>query len=176
MNDIDGSPRSEDREHAGLIKADGVRGAVLDLKAETERMSTHVRQVTKRLIYLGAIERRMRASGIGDAETVLGEDVQNSTGIVEEFEGLVTCVGNCRGDLQVIQSGNLDAGGRRLDGQAGGSRDGDRRGDEGDEGSAEVRGEHHDGGSEGGRRDDSKESLGLNEPDLSSPSALMCHG
>jgi hypothetical protein len=142
MNDIDGSARSENREYAGLIKAGGVCRAELDLEAETESMNTRVYQVTERATYPGAIEQRTRADGIGDVEAVLGEGVQNSAGIVEEFEGLVTGVGYSRGDLQVLQSVNLDIGGRCPDGQAGGSRSGDRRGDEDDEGSTEVRREH----------------------------------
>ena len=63
------------------------------------------------MIYLGAIERRGRASGIGDDERVLGEGAQDTTGIVEEFEGLVTGVGDSRGDLQVLQPINVDVGG-----------------------------------------------------------------
>ena len=55
-----------------------------------------------------------------------------------------------RGIGDIEAAANLDLGGRFLDGQAGGGRYGDRRGDEGDEGSVEVRGEHHDEGSEGG--------------------------
>jgi hypothetical protein len=52
---------------------------------------------------------------------------------------------------------------RCLDGQAGDSRDGDRIGEEGDEGGAEVREEYRGEGSEGDSRDGSKESLDLNE-------------
>lgn len=106
--------------------------------------------MTRRATYLGTVERRARASGVGDAEAVLGEGVQDSAGVIEEFKGLVTAVGDGRGDLQVLQSIDLKVGGRGLDGQAGGSRDDDRGGDEGDERSAEGRGEHCDEGSEGG--------------------------
>ena len=87
----------------------------------------------------------MRASSIGDAETVLREGVQDSTGVIEEFEGLVAGVDNGRGDLQVPQSIDFGAGGRCLDSQARGGRDGDYRGDEGDEESREGRGEHREG-------------------------------
>ena len=139
MSNIDGSARSENGESAGVIKASGVRGAELGLE---KSMSTRVCQVTKRAMYLGTFEHRARASTIGNAEGVLGEGVQNSTGIVEEFESLVTSVEDCRGDLQVLQSINVDTGGQSLDRQARCGGDSDRRGDEGDEGSAEGRGEH----------------------------------
>lgn len=39
MGDIDGRTRSENGESTGVIKAGGVRWAVLDLRAETERVS-----------------------------------------------------------------------------------------------------------------------------------------
>jgi len=67
------------------------------------------------VIYLGTVERRAGASGIGDAEGVLGEGVQDPTRVFEELEGLVTGVGDGRGDLQVPQSIDLAAGGRGLD-------------------------------------------------------------
>jgi hypothetical protein len=73
VDDINGSTRSENREYTGFIKAGGVSGAVLDLEAETENLSTHAGQVTGRVIYLGAVKRRTRASCIGDVEAVLGE-------------------------------------------------------------------------------------------------------
>ena len=111
MNNTDGSARSENREYAGLIKTGGVCGAVLDLGAGAESMNARVYQVTECVIYLGAVERRARAGGIGDIEAILGEGVQNSAGIFEEFEGLVTGVGNYRGDLQVLQSVNIDVWG-----------------------------------------------------------------
>jgi len=103
MGNIDGSARSENGENAGVIKAGGVSWVVLGLGAEAKSMSTRVCQVwlDSCAIYLGTIERGARASGISDAETVLGEGVQDSTGLVEKFEGLVTGVGNSRGDLQV---------------------------------------------------------------------------
>ena len=97
-------------------------------------------RVTRRVMYLGAVEQRRRASGVGNTEGVPWEGVQDSPGIVEEFECLVTGVENCCGDLQVLQSVDIDVGGRGLDGQAGGSKDGDRRGDEDDEGSTEGAG------------------------------------
>ena len=117
------------------------------------------------MIYPGANERRARANGIGNAEGVLGEGVQGTTGVIEEFEGLVTGVDDGRGDPQVLQSVHIGVGGRGPDGQAGGSRDGDRRGDEGDEGRAKGRGEHCEG-VRGGDRDETAEPV--NEPDLNS--------
>jgi hypothetical protein len=54
------------------------------------------------------------------------------------------------GTSDIEAAANLDLGGRFFDGQAGGGRDGDRRSGESDEGNVEVRGEHHDEGSEGG--------------------------
>jgi len=56
MSDIDRNARSENSEGAGIIKACGVCGTVLDLKAETENVSTHVREETRRVIYLGAVK------------------------------------------------------------------------------------------------------------------------
>ena len=82
VSDADGSPRIKNGEHAGIIEACSVCGDVFDLEAETERMSTGVLRVTRRVIYLGAVERGARASGVGNDECVLGEGVQNSTRIV----------------------------------------------------------------------------------------------
>jgi hypothetical protein len=152
VNNIDGGPRIENGESAGLIEAGGVCGTVFDLEAETENMSAHVCRVDRRVIYLGTVERRVRASSIGDVEAVLGERVQDSAGVVKEPEGLATGVGDDHGDCQMLQSIDLGVRGRGPDGQAGGSRDGDGGGGEGDEGSTEgiVRGEHCDEGGEGG--------------------------
>jgi len=86
MGDVDRSTRSENGENAGIIEAGGVFRAVLDL---------------------ATVEQGAGASGIGDTEGVLGEGVQDSTGIVEEFEGLVAGVGDDRGDLQVLQPVDL---------------------------------------------------------------------
>lgn len=52
------------------------------------------------------------------------------------------------GDIEAAV--NPDLGGRFLGDQAGGSRDGNHRGGEGDEESVEVRGKHRDEGDEGG--------------------------
>ena len=101
------------------------------------------------MIHLCADERWARVRGVGDGEGILGEGIQDSAGIVEKFEGLVTGISDGRGDLQVLQSIDVDAGGRGLEGQAWRSRDGDRRGDEGDEGSTNGSGEHRGEGSEG---------------------------
>ena len=91
----------------------------------------------------------MRASGIGDVEGVPGEGAQNTTRIVEEFKGPVAGVDDGRGDFQVLQSIYIDVGGRGLDGQTGASRDGDCRGDDGDDRGAKGREEHCDVGGEG---------------------------
>ena len=119
-----------------------------DLEAETESTNTYVYQVTGSATYLCTSEQRTGTSDICDVEAILGEGAQNSTGIVEEFEGPIAGVGDRRGDLQVLQSVNLDVWGRCLDSQPGGGRDCDHGGDEGNEGSAEVRGEHRDEGNE----------------------------
>ena len=121
-------------------------------------------QVTRQVLYPGTNERRTRADGVGDAEGVLGEGVQDTTRIVEEFEGLVTGVDDGRDDPQVLQSVDIGAEGRGPDGQTGGSRDGDRRGYEGDEG---RRGEH----CESGRGGDCDKTVELNEPGLNSVQA-----
>jgi len=42
---------------------------------------------------------------------VFGKGVQDSTGVVEEFEGLVASVNDGRCDLQVLQSIDIDVGG-----------------------------------------------------------------
>jgi len=111
MGDIDGSARSENGGNGGVVQASGVHGAELGLKRGTEGMRIHTRRVTRRVIYLGAVERRAGASGIGDDERVLGEGVQDTAGIVEKFEGLVTSVGDSRGDLQVPQPIDVGIGG-----------------------------------------------------------------
>ena len=89
------------------------------------------------MIYLGTIKRGARSSGFGDIEAVFGEGVQDSTRIVEEFECLVTGVGNGCGDFQVFQTINFDVRDRGLDGQAGSSTDGDSRSNEGNDNSTE---------------------------------------
>ena len=71
------------------------------------------------MIYLGAVENRARP---GDCEAILGEGTQDSTRIVEESEGLIAAVGDGCGDLQVLQSIDVDIEGRGLDGQAQGVR------------------------------------------------------
>jgi len=113
-------------------------------------MSTRVCWVTRQVVYLGAIERRARASGVGDREGVLGEGVQGATGIIEKLESLIPDVNNSRGDLQVLQSFDVDVGGRGLEGQARDGRDGDHKGDERNEGSTEDGREHRGEESEGG--------------------------
>ena len=110
MGDIDGSARSENGKSAGITEACSVCRAVLDLRAETESVSTRVCLTVRLVIYLGTVEQGARASGVGDAEGVLGEGAQDPTGIVQEFEGLVTGVGNGRGDLQVLQPVDVSVG------------------------------------------------------------------
>jgi len=63
------------------------------------------------MIYHGVIEQRARASGIGDDQGVLGEGAQDSTEVIEKFEGLVAGVDDGRYDIQVLQSVDIDAGG-----------------------------------------------------------------
>jgi len=101
MSDIDGIARSQNGENAGVIKASGILGVVLDLDAKTERVSTQVCHVTRRVIHPGTIEGWLRASGVGDGEGILGEGMQGSAGIVEQFEGLPAGVDDGHGDLQV---------------------------------------------------------------------------
>ena len=103
----------------------------------------------------GTVERHARARGIRDGEGILREGVQDSTGVVEEFEGLSASVGDCRDNLQILQSIGIGIGGRGLDGQAGSSGDGghsedeDCIGGEGTEGGTDGRGEHRGGGAGG---------------------------
>lgn len=85
---------------------------------------------------------------MGDAQGVLGEGVQGSTGIIE-FESLFTGVSDGHSNLQILQSIDLGVRDRRLDCQARGGRASDRRGDEGNEGST-LRREHSGEGSGGG--------------------------
>jgi len=111
MSDVNGSTRRENGENTGVVKASGVSGTVVDLEAETEGMSAGVWQAT-RMIYHGAVKPwAARASGVGDDEGVFGKGVQDSTGVVEEFEGLVTGIDDGRCDLQVLQSVDIDVGG-----------------------------------------------------------------
>ena len=82
MSDIDGSARVENGEDAGIIKACGIRGAVLGLDAEAESMSTRGYVANRRAIYHCTVEQWVRASGIGDVEGVPREGVQNTTRII----------------------------------------------------------------------------------------------
>ena len=102
------------------------------------------------MAHLCTAERQMGATGIGDGEGTLGEEVQDSTGIVEEFEGLTTGVDDGGSDLELLQFIDTDVRGRRLDGQTvgdgGNSGDCSRIGEEGSEGSMEGRRKYHDSG------------------------------
>ena len=156
MYDVVGTPSNENDVSIGIIETSGIFGVVLDLDTETESISTRIFQIKRCVIHSGAIEGRLRATGIGDGKRVRGEGVQGSTWILEEFERLAPIVDDGRGDLQVPQSVDVNVGGRSLDGNSGsvgdsgGSRDSDRGGDEGNEGSTEGRGEHRGEGSERG--------------------------
>jgi len=111
MSDIDRCTRSENGENAGVAKASSVSGTVVDLEVETESMSAGVFQATQ-MIYHGAVKPwAARASEVGDNKGVLGKGVQDSTGVIEEFEGLVASVDDGRCDLQVPQSIDIDVGG-----------------------------------------------------------------
>jgi len=111
MSDVDRITRSENGENPGVIKASSVCGAVVDLEVQSESMSAGVYQATC-MIYLGAVEPwAARAIGVGDNEGFLGKGVQDSAGVIEEFEGLVTGVDSGRYNLQVLQSIDIDAGG-----------------------------------------------------------------
>jgi len=155
VNDIGGSARRENNVSAGIAEASGVRGAVIDLEAETTSVSAQVCQVTRRVIHHGTYERRVRASGIRDGEGVLGDGMQDPAGIFQEFDCLAPSVGNSRDDLHVLRSIAPQTEGRERDGQVDvdgdgrGSRDGNHGGDEGDEGGTEGRGDHHGEGAEG---------------------------
>jgi len=111
MSDVDRSTRSENGENAGVVKASSVSGTVVHLEVETESMNAGVCQVT-RMIYHGAVKPwAARASGVGDNEGVLGKGAQDSSGVVEEFEGLIASVDDGRCDLQVLESIDIVVGG-----------------------------------------------------------------
>lgn len=145
MGDIDESTRREDSEDAGIIEAGGTWGTEFDLETKTRSIGTESCRTTGRVIYFGSVERGARAGGMGDTKGVLGEGIQDATGIVEEFERFITAVGNSRDDLQVLQSVDLDVWGRGLDGQSWGSRDGDRGSNEDGERSTEEGGHRNVG-------------------------------
>lgn len=94
----------------------------------------------------------MGTRGTGDAEGVLGEGVQDSTGVVQKLEGLPASVYDGRSDLEVPHSIDVDVGSRGLDRQArssndgGYSGDGDRIADDEGEWSIEGTGRHYEGG------------------------------
>jgi len=104
MSDIGGRTRSENGENAGVVKASGVCGTIVDLEVETKCMSTGACQATC-MIYHGAFKpwaARASVGGVGDYKGVPGKGAQDSAGVVEEFEGLVASVGDGRCDLQVL--------------------------------------------------------------------------
>ena len=108
-------------------------GLYLTYKWKPKAVSTLICQTTGSVVHPGAVERRVRSSGIGNGEGILWESAQDPAGIVEEFEGLSPGVDDGCGDPQVLQPVDIDTGGRGLDDQARdgrdgrGSRDGDRR-------------------------------------------------
>ena len=110
----------EDGEGRVVLVLGSLVEGVLDLRTNEARASTRVR---------------------GDGEGVGRERVQDATGIVDELEGLVTSVGDGRGDLQVLDAINR-LGTGDLEGEAGGRRDSDRGSRKGDEGGTEGGGEH----------------------------------
>ena len=79
MSDVGRSTRSENGETAGIIEASGVCGSVLDLEAGDEKISANIFQVTRWVIYLGAVERGTIAVDIDDGEGVLGGGAQDPT-------------------------------------------------------------------------------------------------
>lgn len=80
-------------------------------------MSTRVCRLSGRGIYHHPHERRARASGTSYSEGVRRVGAQDTTGIVEDFEGVVTGVGESRGDLDVSYPVDIDVGSRGLDNQ-----------------------------------------------------------
>ena len=99
MSDVCGSARNENGEISRIIDVNGVCGAEAGLEAGTESISARIFRVTRRVIYLGTVERGARTIGIGDGEAVVGEGAQNSTRIVEEFQGFVAGVEHNHSDL-----------------------------------------------------------------------------
>ena len=100
----------EEVPEARTAKTLGSSSPVAYAGLETEII--YVKLPPNALTYLGAVEHGARADNIGDDEGVL-----DSTGIVKKFEGLVAGVD--RGDLQVVQSIDLEVSGRGVDGEAG---------------------------------------------------------
>ena len=86
VSDVDGIARSENGVGVGIIEASGILRAVFYLEGETESISAQFCHVTRRETHPGTIERRLRACGTGDGEGVLGERVQDSTGIFQELD------------------------------------------------------------------------------------------
>ena len=142
VSDVGVSARSEDGENAGITKASDVCGIVLDLEAGTESISARIFRAGRRAIYLSTAERGVRAGGICDDEAMFGEGAQDSTGIIEKFEGLIASVEDGHRDLQVLQSIDLDVGDRGHDGQAGSGICDDGRSDENDD--SDMGGRGHD--------------------------------
>ena len=81
-------------------------------------MSICVCRLNEQVIYHYTDERWSEASAVGDVEDVGGEAAKDPTGFIEEFDGLVTDVGNGHSDLQVLQSIDVDVRGRDLYRQA----------------------------------------------------------
>jgi len=90
MSNIDGSTRSENGENAGVIKASGVSGTVVDLEAETESMSAGVCQAT-RMIYHGAAEKCEEDGSLRTCEAIVKATVSME---IEEEDQLDTWMGD----------------------------------------------------------------------------------
>ena len=52
VSDVDRSARSENGVSVGILMTGGVRGAVLDLGAETRSISAQVCETTRRVVHL----------------------------------------------------------------------------------------------------------------------------
>ena len=146
VGNVGGSAGSENGESTGIIEASGVCETVLDLEAGTDSISARIFRAGRRAIYLSTAERGVRASGICDDEAMFGEGAQDSTGIIEKFEGLIASVEDGHRDLQVLQSVDLDVGDRGHDDQAGSGICDDGRSDENDDSGAKGRGHGNVGG------------------------------
>ena len=142
VSDFGGTARGEDDVNIGVPKTSSIFWTELGLGGETESISARVYQMTRRVTHPGTTERRARTRRIGDGEGVLGEGVQNSTGIFEELDLLVTVVRHGRGGRSTDADVDRDDQPKQVNSEDGGSADGDRGCDDGDEGSTDGRGEH----------------------------------
>lgn len=146
MSDIDGISWSESGESVGIVETSGARGVVVGLGLKTRSISTRVCQISRRAVHRVTAKRRAKARGIGDGDGAPVGGIQDSTGVVEGFEGPATGVDNGSDDLQILQS--IDVGSRDPNGQVedsgdrGHGRDDGDIGDEGEKGNTKGRGQH----------------------------------